>query len=380
MSARAPLGLGRIALLVVVLAGVATFGGAPTACAPDSKGAIGIVLPLTGVLKEWGLELQAGIQLALDEDPDAARRVLWSDNGGTATGTTAAIEHLVEGGATVIIGPLTTDNAVTAGIVSRSLRVPLVVPAATGPGITPPGGSSVRICYEDGQAGRALARWAAADAGLSRLAVVVDLESAYSIGLAQAFEREFRRLGRRVVGEVPYRSGSAARAGVLDRVAALDVEGALVAGYAPDIVVMVQGARSEAVGGLTLLGGDGWSGAGLRQALSGRVAGAYHTRHLDPTANEPLVGSFLSTYEARHEAPPSDAAALGYDAARVVLSVHDPLASGLELVARLRAVRGFAGVTGTIALDPLGSAMGKQVVLVRIDDASGPMVIGRLDG
>jgi branched-chain amino acid transport system substrate-binding protein len=370
----------RRALLAAALLLVAGPALAPSGCAPPGSGSIGVVVPLTGALKEWGLELQAGIRLALDEDADATRRVLWSDNGGTAIGTTAAIEHLVGQGATVIVGPLTTDNAVTAGIVARTLRVPLVVPAATGPDVTPPGSSSVRLCYEDAQAGRALARWAAAEAGLSRVAVVVDLDSAYSLGLASAFEREFRRLGLRVTGEVPYRSGGEERAGVLDAVAALDVEGALVAGYAPDIVVMLQGARSEAVAGLVLLGGDGWSGSGLRQALVGRVAAAYHTRHLDPTATDPRVTGFLAAYEARHQAPPSDAAALGYDAARVVLSIHDPLAGGAELLARLRAVQGFPGVTGTVSLDPLGSAMGKPVVLVRLDGEDGPEVIGRLDG
>jgi branched-chain amino acid transport system substrate-binding protein len=372
-------GRGRLLALLALACGGALAWG-PAACAPSGRGAIGVVLPLTGMLKEWGIELQAGIQLALDEAPDPDRRVLWSDNGGTATGTTAALEHLVAQGATVILGPLTTDNAITAGIVARTLRVPLVVPAATGPGVTPPGSSVVRICYEDDRAGRALARWAAAQAGLSRLAVVVDLDSAYSIGLGRAFEREFRRLGRRVVGEVTYRSGGAERAGLLDAVGALDVEGALVAGYAPDIVVMVQGARSDAVGKLVLLGGDGWSGSGLSQALAGRVAGAYHTRHVDPMSAEPFVAEFLAAYEERHAAAPSDAAALGYDAARVVLSVHDPLASGTELLARLRALRAFPAVTGSISLDPLGSAMGKPVVLVRVDDPAGPMVIGRLDG
>jgi branched-chain amino acid transport system substrate-binding protein len=365
-------------LAVVLLISALAAAWVAPACAPSGQGAIGVVVPLTGALKEWGLELQAGIELALEQDGDPGRRVMWSDNGGTATGTTAAIEHLVSQGASVILGPLTTDNAITAGIVARSLRVPLVVPAATGPGITTPGSSSVRICYEDNRAGRALARWAAAQAGLSRLAVVTDLESAYSIGLARAFEREFRRLGRRVVGEVTYRSGSAGRAGVLDEVAALDVEGALIAGYAPDIVVMVLGARGDSVGRLVLLGGDGFSGAGLRQALVGRVAGAYHTRHLDPMGSEPLLRAFLTDYEARHGAPPSDASALGFDAARMVLSVHDPLADGHELLLRLRAMRGFPGVTGTISLDPLGSAMSKPVVLVRVDDPAGPMVIGRL--
>jgi branched-chain amino acid transport system substrate-binding protein len=371
----------RALAIAAVLAGVLPVLET-SGCGGQPAGAIGVALPLTGPLAEWGLEARAGVELALASAPAPAPRMLWEDTGGTPDGATGALERLADQGASLVIGPFTTDEAVSAGTLARSLGVPLVVPAATGAGVTEPGGWAVRLCYEDADAGRALAEWAASDAKLQRLALVIDLESAYSLGLAEAFRHAYVRLGGRILGEVAYRGGSDDRLDVLERVAQLDVQGALLAGYAPDIVVMLQSAQSEWVSRrlseLVLLGGDGWGGAGLREALVGRVAGAYHTRHFDPSAQEPQVQEFVASWRDRQHDDPSDAAALGHDAALAALAVFDPGLDGASLLARLRALRELPGVTGMLSVGAAGSALRKPVVLVRIDREPGIQVVRRL--
>ena len=359
-------------------AGLLLAAALPPGCSRGDDGAIGVALPLAGPLAEWGQEARRGIELALARGPGPAPRVLWEDTAGTPDGAMAAMERLAEQGATLVIGPFTTDEAIAAGTLARSLGVPLVIPAATGAGLTEAGGWAVRLCYEDADAGRALAEWAASDARLQRLALVIDLDSAYSLGLAEAFRHAFVRLGGRILGEVAYRGGGDDRADALDRVAALDVQGALVAGYAPDIVVMLRSTRSPRLSELVLLGGDGWNGADLHAALAGRVAGAYHTRHFDPSAEDPAVQEFVAAYRDRHGQDPGDPAALGHDAATAALSVFDPRLDGAALRDRLRSLRDQAGVTGKLSLGAAGSALHKPVVLVRLDREAGSRVVGRL--
>ncbi len=370
-SMRRTLGAGLLLLLLCA--------ALSASCSRRQPGAIGLSLPITGPFKEWGEDLRAGIQLALDQQPDPQRLIVTVDNGSTVRGVTASLEHLVKQGATVIIGPLTTDNAQAAGVVSHALGVPCVVPGATGPELGAAGDSLLRLCYSDAEAGRALAVWARQSADLQRLAVVIDLSSSYSLGLAQAFTQEFHRQRGRIVGEVYYRAGAEDRQSVLDQVAALDVQGALVAGYAGDIEVMVRQSRSPRLAELVLLGGDGWEGAGLRTALAGRVAGAYHTRHFQPDADDPRVQSFVAAYQAAHLAAPSDLAALGYDAANFVLRSFDPQASAQQLLLALRTAGEFQGVTGRIALDAQGSAHDKDVILVQLHDPAAPAFVTRLD-
>jgi len=371
---------GRLALLAAAMAGGLVVAQA-AGCGGRPPGAIGVALPLAGPLSEWGREARAGLELAFARGSQPAPRVVWEDTGGTPDGAMAAVERLVDQGATLVVGPFTTDEAIAAGTLARSLGVPLVVPAATGAGVAEPGGWTVRLSYEDAEAARALAEWAASDARLQRLAVVIDLESAYSLGLAEAFRHAYVRLGGRVVGEVAYRGGRDDRAQVLAQVAALDVQGALLAGYAPDIVAMLEAPVSDEVrdklSRLVLLGGDGWNGAGLREAVAGRVAGAYHTRHFDPSATEPQVAEFIADWRALYASDPGDAAALGYDAGLAARSVFDPALDGAALLERLRALHDLAGVTGPITIGAAGSALRKPVVLVRLDGA-GAQVVARL--
>jgi len=353
----------------------------PACSRTPPEGVVGVILPLTGPLKQWGMEMQAAVEVALAELPLDRRPLLVPcDNGGTARGTTTAFEHVRSQGASVVIGPLTTDSAITAGIVARGMALPCVLPAATGDEVLRGNSFSVRMCHGDAEAGRALAAWARDELGLQRVAVVVDLRAAYSLGLAESFSHEFQRRGGLVVGEVSYYGGDPALTSVLDDVAKMQIDGALLAGYAPDLINMVEGARDPRVSELVLLGGDAWDGAGLPDALAGRVKGAYHTRHFNPEDKDPRVAAFIDAYRAHTGSSPSDAAALAYDAARAVFSVFDPALDGPELLVRLRGLRDFPGVTGSIDIDASGAPGGKAVILEQYHDPDRPAFVARIDG
>jgi branched-chain amino acid transport system substrate-binding protein len=360
----------RGALGVALLAALA-------GCSPAPDRAIGVILPLEGRLKQGGHALQAGIDLALAELPPERRpRVLVADNGGDSRRTTQVFDHLVEQGASVILGPLTTDDVAAAAIAARTHGIACVAPAATG---ASPDGALLRLCFGDEEAGAALAAYARDTLRLERLALVMDLQSGYSMGLGDAFGREFQRRGGRIAGRAWFHGGQDNALSVLDEAAALDPDGVLLAAYAPDIVRMVNGARDERVGELILLGGDAFNGDGVREALAGRVHGAYHTRHFDPDSPDPVVHEFVERYRAAQHETPSDLAALGYDAARAVFSTFDPALDGPALRARLLQLRDFPGVTGALTLDARGAAVGKPILLEQLLDPEQPAVLGRID-
>ncbi|HZM01167.1 MAG TPA: ABC transporter substrate-binding protein, partial [Planctomycetota bacterium] len=117
--------------------------------------------------------------------------------------------------------------------------------------------------------------------------------------------------------------------------------------------------------------------AGLSALLAGRVAGAYQTRHFDPGAPRAPVAEFAEAYRSAYAREPTDAAALGYDAALAALASFEPGRDGAALLERLRALRELPGATGALSIGPSGSALGKPVVLARVDRAEGPAVLRR---
>lgn len=360
----------RAAWLLVVVCVVGSCG--------ERDPVVGVMLPLTSDdLAEWGSEAYDGFVLARDEF-DLAQPPLVQDTGGTVRGTIDAFEALVREGATVVIGPLGTDAAKAVGVVARRHRVPFVTPSATGPGVVADNPFAFRFCYDDVDAATALATFARDTLGLRRMAVVVDLGTSYSVDLATAFQKQFVRRRGEIVAEIGYWGDEPAGTAALDRVAGLDVEGALVAGYGADVARMVRASTDPRLADLVVLGGDGWDHGGLRAVLPGAVDQAFHTSHFhvdDPRAA--VVGPFVERFTAAYQVAPSDFAALTYDTTRAVLSVFDPALDGPAMANRLQSLRGFDGVTGVVTMDPDGNPTGKGIVLEELVPSGASLYVER---
>ncbi|MFT7464130.1 MAG: branched-chain amino acid transport system substrate-binding protein [Pseudohongiellaceae bacterium] len=344
---------------------------------------VGVLLPQTGRFSPWGTEALQGLTMALDEanasrQPHDQIELVVADNMSIDSGTTAGFQRLVERGATVVIGPLTTDLAMVAAGSAASHEVPMVSPSATGEEFTRGNLYAFRYCFTDPEVARALAYFARHDLGLSRLAVAVDLGSRYSLGLGREFSRAFVTRHGRIVDEVAYYDDPKDLAQVLDRVAELDVEGVLLAGYHDSVVAMIEGATDARVKKLVLLGSDGWEGPRIAAVVPGKVAQAYYTSHFSPgerqvpSERQTLVDGFVSHYQSEHEGPwPTDFVALGYDVGRAVFSIFDEGLDGNEMRLRFRNLR-REGVTGSVQLNSQGDPVNKSIVFEELHTPGGP--------
>ena len=366
----------------------------------DQPRAVGLLLPLTGRFAQWGTEAREGLLMALDEvnasRPGERRLALViQDSGSTDEGTTEGFRRLCEQGASVVIGPLTTDLALLAALAAETHEVPMVSPSATGEEFTAASPWAFRYCYTDPEVARALAFFARHDLGLTRLAVAVDLGSRYSLGLGEAFAEAFISRRGRIVGEVTYYDDPAELATVLERLAGLDVEGALIAGYHDAVVAMVEAGRrsprAAEIGELVLLGSDGWEGPRLADVVPGAVSEAYFSSHFSvgerdhSGERQTLVDRFVRAYEDAHaevDGPatwPTDFVALGYDTGRAVFDLFDPDLDGAAMRERFRNLR-REGVTGTVALDGQGDPLRKSMVFEQVHEPGGPHFVKRGGG
>ncbi len=368
----------RIAVTLLLLA--AACGG------PEP--AVGVLLPRSGRTQAAGDQALAGIALALETLPEDARpRLVVADDGGTALATTAAYDVLVDEGAQVVIGPLDTGCALAAAVVARRRRVPFVSPSATGEEVTRNNTFAFRICAGDAEMARKLATHAAYDLRLQHVVVVVDLSDRHALGFAESFAHEFVVRRGRIVAELPFHPGDEDVPGLLDRAAERlrrsaeegrpvpdDRRGVLVMASHDDVLAMVRGARSPAVADLVLLGGADWEGPELEAALAGRFRGAWRVSHFHPdegapdATRGPDVSTFLDAWSRRHDEPPSDIAALAYDATLAVLPQLADAADGAELADRLRELAFLGGVTGRVHMDASGRPRNKSFVLEQLHD------------
>ena len=336
---------------------------------------IGMVGSLTGPEAHFGLGTRDGVQLAIEEANRAggvAGRSLqlraYDAQSKPEEAATAALRLVKKDRVVLVIGENTSSNTLAMAPAVAGALVPLISPSATNPRVTQEGGPYVfRVCFVDNFQGEAMAAFARRNLKLVRLAILTDVKSDYSLGLAGVFRRKFRELGGALVAEESYSKGDTDFRALLTRVKSSRPDALFIPGYYSDAGPIARQARELGIEAV-LLGGDGWDSGGKLSELGGpAVEGAYYSTHFSPDNPSATVQGFLKTYRARFGQLPDALGALGYDAARVgiaALRVSGGV-GGAVLRAAIAATRDFEGVTGRLTLGPDRNVV-KSAVVVRM--------------
>jgi ABC-type branched-subunit amino acid transport system substrate-binding protein len=180
---------------------------------PVDKHKIGLLLPLSGPLAEFGAQEKRGIDLALKEanagrtDADQWKLVV-VDEAGSTSAAVAGLQHLVEQDQVIgVLGPLSSDVAAAAAPFLAQQRVPMLSPSAARPDLANVSPWFFRNCLTPEKQGASMADYALLDMKLTRVASVAS-DKAYSQTLARAFAARFTELGGQVVAQVTYTAGS----------------------------------------------------------------------------------------------------------------------------------------------------------------------------
>ena len=83
----------------------------------------------------------------------------------------------------------------------------MVAPSSTNTEVTKKGDYIFRVCFIDPYQGEAMAIFARRTLNAQTAALLVDVRSDYSVGLADAFRRHFEALGGRIISELKYSEG-----------------------------------------------------------------------------------------------------------------------------------------------------------------------------
>ena len=114
---------------------------APAAAAESDEVVVGVALPFTGSLGEFGKGFKEGIDLAVEQmNAELAKtgkklrfKVVSQDTTGTPDGAAKAVQTVVQtSGAKVVIGPLTTGEVLGAKQFADSNKVVIIAPASSG--------------------------------------------------------------------------------------------------------------------------------------------------------------------------------------------------------------------------------------------------------
>lgn len=119
---------------------------------------IGIHLPLSGPVAEYGICCLEGIKLALGDRPEI--KLIIRDNESKIENIPVILKELAEKERVMtVIGPITSSNAIIAGLETNKLGIPIILPAATNTAVTRVSDYLFRTCYTDEHQAKAIAKF-----------------------------------------------------------------------------------------------------------------------------------------------------------------------------------------------------------------------------
>lgn len=365
--------LAIVAMMAVLAAGCGGGGGAKPA-AKEIK--IGGNLELTGGIATFGQSTANGIKLAFKEI-NAAGGVLGkqlvfvpADNKSEPSESTNAITKLITQDKVVaVLGAVASSNTLAASQVAHDNKVPFISTSSTNPKVTVDGGKvkeyAFRVCFIDPFQGTVMANFASKSLKAKTAAIYVDNSSDYSKGLAQFFEEAFVKNGGKIVSKEAFLQKDQDFKATLTKIKAANPEVIFIPGYYQEVGLIVKQARELGVK-VPLLGGDGWDSPKLVE-IAGAAAldNGFFSNHYSPEDKDPRVVKFVEAYKKEYNQVPDALAALGYDAALMLVDAikranSDEPAKIKDAVAQ---TKNLQVVTGVITLDASHNPVKSAVVI-----------------
>ena len=263
------------------------------------------------------------------------------------------------------------DSVLIAGPFFQRARVPLLSIGATDPALPEVIGESIFLTpFGDNTQAAAAAEYGQREFGNS-VAILWDSTSAYTRTLPRYFRTRFEELGGNVALDASYDGGCDITA-LGQQVNGLSQQADFVylAGL-PDCIGDVVASLRAAGVTETIVGGDGLDTPNLLEGDPGPTSNVWFTTHawLSEQTGTPEAKEFIAAYRDAYGAAPTDAfAALGYDAARLMLDALRRARSQSGIFYALEHTEGFKGVTGTISFSSESHVPLKTVWVISVQN------------
>lgn len=336
-----------------------TLASAFTAHAADTI-KVGEFACLTGKDATFGQSQHKGILLALEELNAAGgvlgRKIeLTAEDNQSKSGESATVAKklLSRDKVVAILGEVTSSRSLEVAPLAQRAKIPMIASGATNPAVTQAGDYVFRVCFIDDFQGTVMAKFALNDLKAKKVATLVSVSSAYSVGLAKFFKETFVAGGGTVVAEQKFSEGDKDFKAQLTAIKAANVDAIFVPGYYTEAALVARQARGLGIT-VPLFGGDGWESEKLLEIGGEALNGTYYSTHFTPENKEPAVVTFVKKFKARWNNETPDAyAALGYDSLYILVDSikRAGTTEGPKLRAAIAATKNFSGASGITTLD-----------------------------
>ncbi len=379
-----------ILLAASAMAGVAALGGAaPGALAAEKVITIGWDGSLTGGDAQGAILQQYGAMMAAADANEKGmvkgyRFVIFPLDDGTATAgeydpAQAAVnarKFVADKKVVGIVGPQMSGAAKAMLPILNTAGLSMITPSATNPDMTNakfaeqfvPSGKTTffRTVATDAYQGPYMANYFA-DTLHVKTVYILDDSGAYGVGLADAFEKQAKAKGIKVLGRDRLDPKAADYSAVLTKIKSLNPDALYYGGVMEAGAKLVKQAYGVLPEKMVKGGGDGLQDPEMFTVAGFPAATGWYATVASPHVNEESrLAPWVALYKKRYGKAPDDYAVTAYDATmaivhavNAVVAAHKPV--NRETVREALTKVSFTGLQGPISFDPNGDIHNKVV-------------------
>jgi len=330
---------------------------------------------LTGLTATFGINTDRGIQMAVEKINQEGGLlgkkvvVIVEDDQGKPEEAATAVKKLINQDKVIaVLGEVASSRSLAAAPICQEAKIPMITPSSTNPEVTRKGDYIFRVCFIDPFQGDVMARFTYNDLKIKKVAILRDIKNDYSVGLANYFAEDYKKLGGQIVGDESYSEGDIDFRAQLTNLKSKKAEAIFVPGYYTEVGLLVRQARDLGIR-IPIIGGDGWDSPKLIEIGGKALEGCYYSNHYSPDDPDPLVQSFVLEFKAKYGELPDAMAPLGYDAAMVLFEAIKRAGSldPAKVRDEIAKTKEFSGIAGKVTIDSLRNAE-KPAVIIKIEN------------
>ncbi len=352
---------------------------------------IGLLAPVSGDNADIGKFVVQGVQLAVDyynKSQTPPIELVIMDTRGNMVETARKVRELIdEHEVPVIIGPVLSTNAtVAASALMSDHDVVMVTPTATDDGIARLGRNIFQMNVTLGILGKRIARYAIENLNIKEFAVIAPMTE-YGRILTTNFKEEIERCGGKIVVQEHFDEGTndfriqfeSLRSKLAERKweqmalegrpeygknardrrakdaylkdSTIEIGGLFIPSESEDVIKIASQVYFHRIR-TQLLGSNGWHTNATILGGKRYVESAIFSTNFETDMTNEKWKTFSKRFWDRFkENPDRVAAALGYDAANLVLEAFKNGSDSDAVEALLRSVKNYHGVSGMISFD-----------------------------
>lgn len=370
--------IGTFAVAAVLVSGLIAGCGSKS----DKDLKIGMIYELTGNTASYGTSAANGAKLAFKEINAAGGvlgkqiQLVTADNKGEPSESANAMSKVISQNKVVAITGFTVSSCgIAASAVAEANKIPFVAAATVNPRVTVDERTgkvkeyTFRACFIDSFQGTVGANFALNGLKAKRTAVMTDTSSDYSKGLADVFKSTYTKAGGNVVAEESYLQKDQDYKPILTKIKAQNPDLIYIPGYYEDVGKIIKQARELGMN-MPVLGGDAWDSPvlvemGGAQALNN----TFFTNFYSIEDKNPVSNAFVESYRKEYGKTPDSMAAMGYDAAKLLvdgIKRANSTEAG-KIKDALSATKKFSSVSGEMSLNENHDAV-RGVVIIELKD------------